>query len=476
MKKIPPQAIDLEKAVLGAIMIEKGAIETATELLRPEMFYTDGHQMIYRAFLDLESKSQPIDILTVIDYLKARNELEAAGGSYYITTLTNDVVSSAHLDKHCRKLVEKYVLRELIKIGGTLYAKGYDETSDPFELIELCEKSLLDINLNLKVKDFLHIGSTLIEVYGELEELRHRDYFLTGITTGFKELDKTLCGWQKSDFVILAARPKCGKTAMALSFGLNAAKAGNGVGFFSMEMSAPQLVKRLLANEAEMYLQSLRDARLTEEQMKHLFSNGVQKLGGLPFFIDDTAALSVADFKARARRMVRKEGVKLLIVDYLQLMQPDKNRKAGSREQEVSQIARSMKIAAKELNVPIIALSQLSREVEKRGNHVPQLSDLRESGSLEQDADIVAFLYKPSEDDIKADLSKEKQVFFKLAAYRNGEPKTIEFEFEGIHQRFTEKGTATVIQLPPNFKKLDNDGFPGSKNYNPTGTDDTAPF
>jgi replicative DNA helicase len=473
--KIPPQSLDIEKAIIGIILIEKEAINLTAELLRPEMFYSNANQIVYSVFTELHNKNLPIDFLTVTDYLKARGELNTIGGSYYLTDATNAVVSSAHLERHCKKIVEKYVLRQLIKISGETYGKAFDETQDPFELMEQFEKTIHSLSLNLNQKDYTRIDDTLIQIAKDLEEKRHRDQSLTGIPTGFRDLDRTTCGWQPTNLIILAARPKCGKTAMALQLALNSAMEAHGVGFFSMEMSAQQLVKRLLANKASMYLQTLRDARLDDSQMMHLYQNGIQKLSGIPFFIDDTAALSVAEFKAKARRMVKTHKVKFLVIDYLQLMQPEKGKKNQNREQEIATIARQLKICAKELNVPILSLSQLSREVEKRAGNVPMLSDLRESGSLEQDADIVMFLYKPTESEILNDRDKENLITLKIGAFRDGEPKSIDFEFDGKYQRFSEKGIVTGMNLTP-LKTIENEGFPGSKmfqpKFKPTGTED----
>lgn len=460
-ERVQPQAVEIEKAILGAILLEKEAINTAIELLKPEMFYNTANQYVFSAYLDLYSKSEPIDHLTVSDHIKAKNQVEKIGGMYYLTQLTNTVVSSAHLTKHCQKVVEKYVLRELIKIGGNLYTKAFDESADPFELTEEVEKIIHNLTLTSNTKDYLKIDDTLIDILKDLEEKRNREEFLTGVTTGFRELDRHTCGWQPSDLMILAARPKCGKTAMALAFAMNAALSGNGVGFFSMEMSSRQLVKRLLANKANMPLQALRDARLSDAEMVQLFENGVKKICGLDFYIDDTAALTVAEFKAKARRMIKKDNVKFLVVDYLQLFQPANTKKSQTREQEISTIARQLKIAAKELNVPLLALSQLSREIEKRASNVPVLSDLRESGAIEQDADMVMFLYKPTDAEIMDDRTKENQINLKIAAYRNGDLKSFEFDFQGMYQRFEERGLLMPQkQLTPITNSY---GFPGKQ-------------
>jgi replicative DNA helicase len=463
--KVPPQAIEIENAVLGAILLEKEAIEIAAGLLSPEMFYSNANQIVFSAMYELHNKSQQIDYLTIQDHLSAKGELQTIGGVYYLTTLTNAVVSSAHIERHCRKLVEKYILRELIRIGGSLYAKGFDETTDPFVLIEENEQAIHSLSLNLKKKDLIKIDESVISVFRDLEEKRNRERYLTGVSTGFKTLDKNTCGWQPTDLMILAARPKCGKTAFALNLSLHAAQDGVPVAFFSMEMSADQLTKRLLANSSSIYLQNLRDARLNDEQMRHLFEHGIKKVGGLNFYIDDTAALSVADFKAKARRMVKKFGVGFIVLDYLQLMQPDAKKKNQNREQEVAQIARQLKIAAKELKVPLLALSQLSREIEKRGNHVPQLSDLRESGAIEQDADMVMFLYRP-------EVEVAEKIILNIAAYRNGDLSSIEFDFNGGYQRFTECGGYVGKAAAP---VKDLDGFPGRWKQVPDQFNDDNP-
>lgn len=452
INKVPPQAVDLEKAVLGAILLEKEAFVQASEIINRDMFYIDRHATIYEAMERLSSKSHGIDMITVTQELRADNDL-----AYYIVSLTNSVVSSSHLTTHCQKIVETYLLRESGKIAAELYNRSFDLNADPFELMEQAEKSLHLIQQTINKNDVVRMDDTLVAIVRELEEKRHRENFITGVPTGFHALNASTCGWQPTDLVILAARPKCGKTAFALNLALNAAMEGQGIGFFSMEMSAKQLVKRILSNKASMYLQSLRDARLDDAQMVSLYSNGIQKLSGLDFFIDDTPALTVADFKAKARRLVKKYGVKMLVVDYLQLMQPERGKKNQNREQEVSTNARQLKIAAKELDVPIICLSQLSREAEK--GTVPQLSHLRESGAIEQDADMVCFLYKPSEADINTDKSLEHTIYFKIAAYRNGDLQTIEFDFLGQYQRFQEKGIAE--EKAPRWRPIrEEDSFP----------------
>jgi replicative DNA helicase len=447
--KVPPKSEEFEMAVLGACMIERDAFNTASEFLKPEMLYVKKHQDIFRTIEKLSLRGSAIDIMTVSSEMKADKEL-----TYYISSLTNYVVSSAHIISHCRKIVEFYLLRECIRIGGELYKLGFDQLTDPFELIENSSKQLHELTQAINSREALKIDNVLVSIVQDLEEKRHRKKHITGHTTGFEKLDVVTCGWQDTDLIILAARPKCGKTAFALNLGLNASLDGTGVCYYSMEMSSKQLVNRILANSSSMYLQSLRDAKLDDEQMVHLFESGVKRLAGLNFFVDDTAALSVSDFKARARRMVKKDGVGLIIVDYLQLFQRDRSMKNQNREQEVSHNARQLKITAKELSVPIIALSQLSREIEKRGSHVPQLSDLRESGAIEQDADMVMFLYKPEPEN-------ESKINLKIAAFRNGIPQTLPFNFKGEFQRFEESNDFVSKETPSNWKPLrEEETFP----------------
>lgn len=448
--KVPPKAVEFENAVLGVCMLEKEAYNQASDLLKPEMFYHTKNGEIFSAMERLVAKRSALDIMTVSAEMKADKEL-----THYIASLTSNVVSSAHMVHHSRKIIEYYLLRECIKIGGELYKLGFDPATDPFELIENASKQLHSLTQSINNKEALKIDNVLISIVKDLEVKRHRKTNLTGLTTGFEKLNVATCGWQETDLVILAARPKCGKTAFALNLGINAATEGNGVCYYSMEMSAKQLVNRVLSNKSSMYLQSLRDAKLDDEQMMHLYQNGIQKIADLNFFVDDTAALSVSDFKARARRMVQKEEVKLLIVDYLQLFQRDRTLKNQNREQEVSHNARQLKITAKELGVPIICLSQLSREIEKRGSHVPQLSDLRESGAIEQDADMVMFLYKPEPED-------ETKINLKIAAFRNGVPQTLPFNFKGEYQRFEEADGFIENKLPQgNWRPLtEEETFP----------------
>lgn len=438
MTRIPPQAIDSEKTVLGAILLERDAITEVVDILKPEMFYHTFHQVIYESLVEMFSSNQPIDIHLVVEKLKSKRKLEDAGGAYYVTALTNNVVSSYHTPNHAKKIVEKYLLREHIKIGAELMNRGYDDRTDPFDSQQEAEKKLHELSLSINTSDAVKVDTVLVEVYRDLETLRHRQKFLTGITSGYKSINRLTMGWQNTDLVIIAARPAVGKTAFTLSLAVNAALDQVPVAFYSLEMSRDQLVKRILAAQAKMFLSTIKGARLDDQQMQHLFDNGIRPLSQLPLFIDDTASMSVIDFKARLRRLIRKHGVKIAFVDYLQLLKSSVSKNAN-RQQQIGDISRELKIAAKELKIPIIALSQLNRDADGK---TPQLSNLREAGDLEQDADAVMFLYKQNEEN-------ENEIFLKIAKQRNGALDNIRFEYDKNYQTFNDGGLAPESKLIP---------------------------
>jgi replicative DNA helicase len=443
MNKVAPQAIEAEKTVLGAILIEREAIHQVSDLLRPEMFYHTFHQCLFENLTAMQLTGKQIDLISLVQYLKDKGEISKAGGDHYITTLTNSVVSSAHITSHAKTIVEKYLLREQIRIGGELQAKAYEEQADAFENQEQAEKQLHELAASVNQSESKHISTLLVNVFTEIESLRDREHFLIGVTSGYNSIDRLTMGWQKSDLIIIAARPAVGKTAFTLSLAVQAALANTPSAFFSLEMSGNQLVKRILAAQAQMYLSTIKSARLTDGQMEHLFTKGIQPLSGVPFYVDDTASLSVAQFKARLRRLVRTKKVGIAFVDYLQLLKSSLGKNAN-RQQQIGEISRELKIAAKELNIPIIALSQLSREVEKRKSSVPQLSDIREAGDIEQDADMVLFLYGHSEEDTKREPHLAKEIFLKVAKHRNGALDTIQFINDKDYQTFSDQGYADI--------------------------------
>ncbi|MBL7752186.1 MAG: replicative DNA helicase, partial [Chitinophagaceae bacterium] len=395
--KVPPQAKELEEAVLGAIMLEKNAFDAVVEILKPECFYVEAHQRIFRSMQSLAQKSQPIDILTVSEELRTREELDMVGGAYYVTRLTNTVVSSANIEAHARIVLQKFIQRELIRISGEIIGDAFEDSTDVFDLLDDAESKLFEITNNHLRKNFDTIDSVLVKTIQRIEDLRHKNEDVTGVPSGFPGLDRVTYGWQNTDLIILAARPAVGKTAFALNLARNAALNANKptpVAFFSLEMSAGQLVQRILSAESEIWLEKISRGKMEEHEMKQLYARGIQRLAQAPIFIDDTPALNIFELRAKCRRLKNKHNIGMVIIDYLQLMSGTNDNRQGNREQEISNISRNLKGLAKELSIPIIALSQLSRAVEtrKEGNKMPQLSDLRESGAIEQDADMVMFL------------------------------------------------------------------------------------
>ncbi|HVM87817.1 MAG TPA: replicative DNA helicase [Puia sp.] len=495
--KVPPQAKDIEEAVLGAIMLEKSAFDTVVEILKPECFYVDSHQKIFRAMLALAQKSQPLDILTVVEELRLREELEFVGGAYYVTKLTNSVVSAANIEAHSRIIMQKFIQRELIRISGEIIGDAYEDSTDVFDLLDDAESKLFEITNNHLRKNFDSIDTVLVKTIQRIEDLRHKNEDITGVPSGFHTLDHVTYGWQPTDLIILAARPSVGKTAFALNLARNAAlhpSKPTAIAFFSLEMSASQLVQRILAAESEIWLEKIARGKLEEHEMKQLYAKGIQRLAQAPIFIDDTAALNIFELRAKCRRLKNKHNVGLILIDYLQLMSGTGENRNSNREQEISRISRDLKSLAKELGVPIIALSQLSREVEKRkeGSKMPQLSDLRESGAIEQDADMVMFLYRPEYYDITTNEMGESnrgETHVRIAKHRNGSLETIKLRALLHIQKFIEEtgGDFGSMGLPPgNWKPVpDEEGGAklfiqaGSKMNNlpsPDFDDDDTPF
>ncbi|MFT3706014.1 MAG: replicative DNA helicase [Agriterribacter sp.] len=444
--KVPPQARELEEAVLGAIMLEKTAFDTVVEILKPECFYVDAHQRIYRAMQSLAQKSMPIDLLTVVEELRIKEELELIGGPYYVTKLTNAVVSSANIETHSRIILQKFIQRDLIRISGEIISDAYEDSTDVFDLLDEAESKLFDITNNHLRKNFDSIDSVLVKTIQRIEDMRNRQEDITGVPSGFPSLDRITYGWQPTDLVILAARPSVGKTAFALNLARNAALSSTKptpIAFFSLEMSASQLVQRILSAESEIWLEKIARGKMEEHEMQQLYRNGIQRLQSAPIFIDDTPALNIFELRAKCRRLKNKHNVSLVIIDYLQLMSGTGDKRSSNREQEISTISRNLKGLAKELGIPIIALSQLSREVEKRkeGDKMPQLSDLRESGAIEQDADMVMFLYRPEYYNITANEMGENnkgETHVRIAKHRNGSLETIKLRALLHIQKFTE--------------------------------------
>ncbi|MES2778755.1 MAG: replicative DNA helicase [Bacteroidota bacterium] len=397
--KVPPQAVDLEEAVLGALMLEKNAITVVADILKPESFYKEAHVIIFQSIKDLFSRAEPIDILTVTSDLRKKALLDIVGGAYYITSLTNRVASAANIEYHARIVAQKFIQRELIRIATEIQKEAFEEATDAFELLDSAERKLFEVSQGNIKRDYKQMNYVIKEAIREIESMKDKEGGLTGIPSGFTRLDRITSGFQKSDLIILAARPGMGKTAMVLSMARNASllsEKPRAIAIFSLEMSSKQLVTRMISGEAEITGEKLKKGQLAEHEWQQL-NTKIARLNEAPIFIDDTPALSIFELRSKCRRLKEQNNIEMIIIDYLQLMRgDDANNKNGNREQEVSYISRSLKALAKELDVPVIALAQLSRASEKRGAAaIPMLSDLRESGSIEQDADMVMFIYRP---------------------------------------------------------------------------------
>ena len=440
--KLPPQAVDLEEAVLGALMLEKDALTSVIDILRPESFYKDAHRMIFQAISRLFEKSDPVDILTVTNELKKSGELDIVGGPFAITQLTSRVASAANIEYHARIILQKHIQRELIRISSETIKDAYEDTSDIFFLLDRAEKNLFDVAQGNIRRNYQAMSSMVSEAYKQIETALKHGTGITGVESGFSDLDRITSGWQKSDLVVVAARPGMGKTAFVLSLARNAAVGFNKpIAFFSLEMSSVQLVQRMIASETGIPAEKLKKGQLNPVEWQQLVSM-TGKLSEAPIYIDDTPALSIFDLRSKCRRLKVQHNIELIVVDYLQLMRSDVDAKSGNREQEISSISRSLKAIAKELNVPIIALSQLSRAVESRGGiKRPQLSDLRESGAIEQDADMVLFIYRPEYYKIEYDEENKPTrgvAEIIIAKHRNGALETVKLKFIDRLAKFTD--------------------------------------
>ena len=435
--RIQPQAPELEEAVLGALMIEKDAYSLVSEILRPESFYEHRHQLIYSAITDLAVNQKPVDILTVKEQLSKRGELEEVGGPFYITQLSSKVASSAHIEYHARIIAQKSLARELITFTSNIQSKAFDETLDVDDLMQEAEGKLFEISQQNMKKDYTQINPVIDEAYKLIQKAAARTDGLSGLESGFTKLDKMTSGWQNSDLIIIAARPAMGKTAFVLSMAKNiAVDFRNPVALFSLEMSNVQLVNRLISNVCEIESGKIKSGQLAGHEWQQL-DYKLKNLLDAPLYVDDTPSLSVFELRTKARRLVREHGVRIIIIDYLQLMSGSVGKRSDSRQQEISDISRSLKALARELNVPVIALSQLSRACESRTDHRPMLSDLRESGAIEQDADIVMFLYR--DEYYNKDSPSKGITEVIIAKQRNGPIGTVELVWMGDLCRFGNK-------------------------------------
>lgn len=439
--KIPPQAVDLEEVVLGAMMIDKKGVDEVIDILHPEVFYKEAHKHIYEAIVKLFETSEPIDLLTVSAQLRKDSKLEQVGGDFYLIQLTKKIASSAHIEFHARIILQKFIQRQLIKISSEIIEQAYEETTDVFDLLDHAEAKLYEVTQGNIKKSSETAQNLVIQAKKKIEEISNKKG-LSGIPSGFDKLDKLTSGWQPSDLVVIAARPGMGKTAFVLSMAKNiAVESDIPVAIFSLEMSSVQLITRLISSETGLSSEKLRTGRLEQHEWEQL-NVKVKGLEKAPIYIDDTPSLSIFDLRAKARRLSSQHDIKLIVVDYLQLMTSGGSQKGGNREQEISTISRNLKALAKELSVPIVAISQLSRAVETRGGSKrPLLSDLRESGAIEQDADIVSFIYRPEyykieEWDDEERTPTQGQAEFIVAKHRNGGLDNIRLKFVGHLGKF----------------------------------------
>ncbi|MCK6143713.1 replicative DNA helicase [Prevotella intermedia] len=472
---LQPQALDIEKVVLGALMIDSDAFTVVSEMIRPETFYDPRHQKIYGAIQALNLHEKPVDIMTVAEELKRSGELEEVGGPAYIVELSSHVASSAHIEYHGRILAQKFLARQLIQFASMLETEAFDETIDVDELMQRAEGSLFELSQKNMAQEYTQIDPIVKQAHELLQKAAHNQENggLTGISTGFTQLDKITAGWQPSDLVIIAGRPAMGKTSFALSLAKNIAIDSRvPVAFFSLEMNNVQLVNRLLSNVCSISGSKILSGQLDPSDWER-FDNNIRKMEGAPIYVDDTPGLSVFELRTKARRLVREHGIKVLMVDYLQLMNANGMR-FSSRQEEVSTISRSLKGLAKELNIPVLALSQLNRTVEQRDGiegKRPQLSDLRESGAIEQDADLVLFVHRPEyyrifQDEKGNDLHGKAQII--IAKHRKGATDDVLLSFRGEYTRFANPDEDSFMPagLPNDFggeiigSKMNDDPLP----------------
>ncbi len=449
IRKLPPQNLEAEASILGGVLLDNEAINTVVELVKSDDLYRESHRKIYRAMVDLWDRNEPVDLITLSDQLKARGELEDVGGSAYLAELASQVPTAANIAYYARIVREKAILRHLIRTSTDIATRGMEERGDVDDFLDDAERAIFDISEDRVRASFVRVGDVMTDTIKKVDELYHRKEMVTGVPTGYRDLDRLTAGFQPSDLLIVAGRPGMGKTAFALNIAVNAALQGIGVAIFSLEMAMEQLVLRMLCSEARVDHSRLRTGYLREHEFPALVKTAGQ-LGDAPVYIDDTPAITVLEVRAKTRRLLRDRTRKigLVIVDYLQLMRG--HRDSPNREQEISEISRSLKALAKELRVPVVALSQLNRRVEERGDKHPQMADLRESGAIEQDADVIMFVYR----DEAYDANKNPGVAeINIAKQRNGPVDTIRMTFLKEYTRFED------------YTGRDDEGYPGAEGY-----------
>ncbi|MFA7685684.1 MAG: replicative DNA helicase [Candidatus Gracilibacteria bacterium] len=433
---VPPHSLEAERSTLGSLLVDKDSIVKISDLIKGEDFYHDTHKMIYRAIMDLYDKRSPVDLVTLTNILEERKELKIIGGASYLASLANEVPTATHIFQYATIVKEKSILRQLILVGDTIKGLGYKENENIDELIDQAEKTLFGISQSYLSDRFIHIKDVLNQTYEKISDLHDPDAKekYRGIPTGFKALDNILSGLQPSDLVVLAARPSIGKTALALNMGENIAKRGKTVGLISLEMSKEQLVERMFCSLLSVDSWKMRTGKLSDDDFSKI-GGVMDELNSMKIYIDDSVGNSISELKAKARRLKMEHGLDVLVIDYLQLMSGGKSGSYQSnRVQEISEISRSLKELARDLNIPIVALSQLSRAVELRPSKIPQLSDLRESGAIEQDADVVLMLYR--EDYYEEDTDRKGITDVFVRKHRNGPVGHVELAFKKEQMKF----------------------------------------
>lgn len=473
--RVLPQALDLEEAVLGAVMMDKDGLSAINSILRKESFYLDANQVIFEHMEALFKNSQPVDLLTLTEALRKSNKLEEIGGINYLMKLTNRVASAANIEFHARIVAQKFVQRELIKVSTLTIKDAFEDTKDIFDILDAAEQNLYEITDKNISRSFESLRSLVVQTRDEIEQIsQNQQDGITGVPTGFTELNKMTGGWQPTDLIILAARPGMGKTAFVLSLARNAALEGTGVAVFSLEMGNTQLVQRLLAMECEINNEKIRKGTMDESEWTQL-NAGVERLAELPIYIDDTPGINIYELRAKCRRLKNNHNIGMIVIDYLQLMTAGGKESKGNREQEISAISRALKGLAKELGVPVIALSQLSRAVESRGGSKrPMLSDLRESGAIEQDADMVTFVYRPEYYKVEDPEVPPGASEIIIAKHRNGSVGSVFLKFIGQYVKFMDFEEVNFADL--NMTQNDNDYNIAPSKLNGPDIDKENPF
>lgn len=479
--RIPPQALEVEEAVLGSLLLERNALNSVIDILNEKVFYKEAHQYIYEAIAALFRRSEPVDLITVMNELRSQGKLELVGGPYYLTQLTHKVASAANIEYYAKIIIEKYVQRQLITASTEIIRDAYEDTSDAFDLLDKAESKLFDISENNFRREFEPLNVLIKKSIEEIEATKDFEGHLRGVPSGFTGLDRITGGWQKTDLVIIAARPSMGKTAFALSMARNmAVDFQRPVAVFSLEMDAGQLAMRLMSAQTNIEMSKLRKGTLTTQEWG-ILNERLNDLSNAPIYIDDTPALSIFELRAKCRRMKEQYHIEAIMIDYLQLM-TGSNDGRGNREQEISGISRSLKTLAKELDVPVLVLSQLNRGVETRGgSKKPMLSDLRESGAIEQDADMVMFVYRPEYYNIDEDehgfTAGMGDII--ISKHRNGALGEVRLRFHGACAKFVDPeavampGAEGGMPGNDNFEKQGGGAFlslPSSMNHEPYHT------